>query len=118
MADASSAGSACVFTRSPTGWHQAAVLRGSGAVPGDSFGWAVAVSGGTVVVGAYEHAALGGRAYVFTKTATGWHHAAELKGNDTIPGDELGTSVAIAGATALVGSGGGDFGGHVYVFKG
>jgi hypothetical protein len=44
-----------------------------------------------------------GRAYVFSKTGAGWKQAAELKGSDTV-GDYFGLSVAISGATAVVGA--------------
>ena len=67
------------------------------------FGYSVAISGTTVVVGADDHANGAGRAYVFTKTANGWKQAAELKGSDTVAGD-FGSSVAISGTTAVVGA--------------
>ena len=56
------------------------------------------------------------RAYVFTKTATGWKQVAELKGSDTAAGDQFGGSVAISGTTAA-----GEYGyaygvGRAYVF--
>jgi len=83
----------------------------------DSFGRSVAVSGTTVVVGAYGHAQDTGRAYVFTKTAAGWRQAAELKGSDTIVRDGFGYSVAISGTTAVVAAPGHASGsGRVYVF--
>jgi len=37
---------------------------------------------------------------VFTKTPTGWKQVAELKGSDTVAGDDFGDSVAISGTTA------------------
>jgi drug/metabolite transporter superfamily protein YnfA len=48
------------------------------------------------------HANYAGRAYVFTKTATGWKQVAELKGSDTVAGDWFGYSAAISGATVIV----------------
>ena len=47
---------------------------------------------------------IAGRAYVFTKTATGWKQVAELKGSDTVASDYFGYSVAISGTTAVVGA--------------
>ena len=46
-------GSAYVFVRSGTTWSEQQKLTASDARPGDSFGWSVAVSGDTAVVGAY-----------------------------------------------------------------
>jgi hypothetical protein len=98
------AGSAYVFTKTPGGWKQAAELKGSDTAAGDYFGWSVAISGTTAVVGAYGHAQSAGRAYVFAKTPGGWKQAAELKGDDSLAGDQFGSSVAISGATVLVGA--------------
>jgi len=103
------AGRAFVFTRTASGWHQAAALRGSDTVSYDAFGGSVAISGTTAVVGASGHAnrpgsPYAGRAYVFTKTASGWHQTAELKGSDTVADDEFGSSVAISGTTVIVGA--------------
>jgi hypothetical protein len=102
--NAKGAGRAYVFTKTATGWEQVAELKGSDTVTDDNFGWSVAISGTTVVVGAYS-VKFAGRAYVFTKTATGWKQTAELKGSDTVTGDDdFGWSVAISGTTVVVGA--------------
>lgn len=78
------------------------------------FGDAVAISGGTVVVGAFVNGKvwhLDGRAYVFTKTVAGWKRAAVLKGSTW----DFGGSVAISGTTAIVG--GWEGSGRVYLFE-
>ena len=49
----SNTGAAYVFVRSGTTWPQQAELTASDAAPGDVFGWSVAVSGTTAVVGAH-----------------------------------------------------------------
>jgi hypothetical protein len=114
---ASGVGRAYVFTNSGAVWKQAAELKGSDAVAGDYFGSSVAVSGTTAIVGAYGHAKDAGRAYVFTKTATGWKQTAELKGSDTVASDYFGYSVAISGASAVVGAPyHGNDAGRTYVF--
>ena len=51
---APNAGAAYVFTRSGGTWVQQAYLKASNTEPGDYFGGAVAISGHTVVVGAYR----------------------------------------------------------------
>jgi hypothetical protein len=111
------AGRAYVFTKTGTGWKQAAELKGYDTVAGDEFGWSVAVSGAAAVVGAVYHAESAGGTYVFTKTVSGWKQAAELKGSDTVAGDKFGRSVAIAGTTAIVGADGhAKNAGRAYVF--
>jgi hypothetical protein len=77
----------------------------------------VAISGTTAIVGAHGHAKNAGRAYVFTKTPTGWKQSAELKGPDTVADDEFGASMAISGTTAVVGAPGhAKAAGRAYVF--
>jgi hypothetical protein len=110
-------GRAYVFTKTATGWDQAAELKGSDTVAQDGFGGTVAISGTTIVVGAVDNANFAGRAYVFTKTPSGWTQVAELKGSDTVADDSFGWSVAISGSTVLVGAvGHSKFAGRVYVF--
>ena len=62
------AGGAYVFTKTAAGWVQTAELVGSDTVPIDLFGYKVAISGGTIVVGAPMHASKAGRAFVFKKS--------------------------------------------------
>ena len=66
---AKNAGRVYIFTRTATGWKQAAELKGSDTVAGDYFGDSLAISGATAVVGADGHTKSAGRAYVFTSTA-------------------------------------------------
>jgi hypothetical protein len=105
-------GVACVYTKTATGWRRSAVLRGPNTT---SFGYSVAVSGSTVVVGAISAPPADpvGRTYVFTKTATGWRQSGVLNSPDAANAFSFGYSVAVSGSTALVGSGGT---GPVYVF--
>ena len=98
------AGRAYVFTRTANGWKQAAELEGSDTAAVDAFGYSVAISGSNIVVGTPGHLKDAGRAYVFTKTSTGWKQAAELRGSDTVADDFFGESVAISGASVVVGS--------------
>ncbi|MGO9149058.1 MAG: FG-GAP repeat protein [Acidimicrobiales bacterium] len=81
-----------------------AELRGSDTVAGDYFGAAVAIDGDTAVVGAFEHDNDAGRAYVFSKTSSGWKQTAELEGSDIVAGDNFGVAVGISGSTIVVGA--------------
>ena len=119
---AADSGAAYVFTRSGTVWSQQAYLKAGNAGAGDRFGWSVAVSGDTVVVGAYredssttgvnstpdEIAADSGAAYVFMRSGTVWSQQAYLKAGNTGAGDQFGYSVAISGDTVVVGANGED----------
>lgn len=108
--DAQSPGAAIVFSRTANGWSEVTGLMAWDGVIGDSFGFSVALSGSTAVVGApgvvSTPTVVGspGRAYVFTDTAKGWLQTAELKGSNTVTGDNFGYSVAISGTTVVVGS--------------
>jgi hypothetical protein len=99
-----------VFTKTGSGWQQVAELKGSDTVSGDDFGWSVAISGRTVVVGASDHGNFAGRTFLFAKLGAGWNQVAELKGFDTVgstmtnTGDDFGSSVAISGTTVVVGA--------------
>ena len=110
------AGRAYVFAKTASGWEQTAELKGSDTVGKDQFGWSVAISGTTAIVGALNHANGAGRAYVFTKTAGVWKQTAELKGSDTVAYDSFGWSVAVSGTMAVVGANTQVGGGRAYVF--
>jgi hypothetical protein len=111
------AGAAYVFAKTASSWKQVAELKGSDAVAHDSFGYSVAISGTTAVVGAWGHANGAGRAYVFMKTRSGWKQAAELKGSDTVAGDSFGISVAILDTIVVVGAfDHANYAGRAYVF--
>ena len=96
-------GSAYLFDAT-TGIQLAKLLPSDGAT-GDSFGTAVAISGTTAVVGAYQHS-FGGAAYVFD-TTTG-QQISKLSPQNGGVGDSFGDDVAIEGTTALIGSSGDD----------
>jgi hypothetical protein len=101
---ASMSGRVYVFTKTAAGWQQTAELKGSDATPTYGFGWSVALSSGTVVVGDPRHASKAGTAWVFAHNAAGWYQAAELTGSDTAANDNFGTSVDVSGRTVVVGA--------------
>ena len=55
-------------------------LAGTGGAFGDWFGRSVAISGTTIIVGAWAYASGAGRAYVFTNSTGGWGQGSILKG--------------------------------------
>jgi hypothetical protein len=97
------AGSAYVFERSGGEWSLAAKLKASDGASGDRFGNSVAISGETIVVGAYLDF-LGGSAYVFTRSDGIWSEQAKLTASDRLTGDDFGYSVSVSGDTAIIGA--------------
>ena len=103
-------GSGYVFTKPGTGWAtdtETAKLTASDSAATDKFGYAVALDGDTVVVGAYGNDSSRGSAYVFTKPASGWDdgtEAAQLTASDRAANDRFGSSVALDGGTVVVGA--------------
>ena len=124
------AGAAYVFQRDQGGadnWGEVTKLLASNAQAGDLFGWSVAISGDTAVVGAFGEDAGGsdaGAAYVFGRDQGGadnWGEAKKLLASDAEASDQFGVSVAVSGGTAVVGAWlentGGSKAGAAYVFQ-
>jgi hypothetical protein len=102
----SGTGAAYVFKRSGTKWTQQAKLTASDAAKHDNFGYSVAISGTTAVIGADARNSGTGAAYVFKRSGTKWTQQAELTASNGAAGDSFGVSVAITAATstAVVGA--------------
>ena len=106
-------------------WPEVAKFAPSDGMSGDKFGSSVAVHGDTIVVGAPGNDRDGqdaGAAYVFTKPADGWQStstaAIRLPAPAGESGDLVGTSVAVASSTIVVGAPGATAdAGAVYVFE-
>ncbi len=99
---------------------ESAILRASDAQANDGFGFSVAVSGDTAIVGAWrEDGGAGdpisdaGAAYIFDRNQGGtdnWGEAKKLTASDAQTDDFFGKVVAISGDTALVTADGEDGG--------
>jgi len=116
-------GSAYVFTRSGTSWSEQAKLSAADGAAGDEFGYSVALSGDTAVIGAARDDDKGndsGSAYVFTRSGTSWSQQTKLTAADGVAGDVFSISVALSGDTAVIGADlddeKGDNSGAAYVF--
>jgi hypothetical protein len=108
-----------VLERSAT-WSHDERLEGSDAVSLDLFGSALAVAGADALVGAPAHQGTGA-VYAFSEVAASWSEIDKLVAFDAESGADFGRSVALDGATALVGAplhdeGGEVDAGAVYVF--
>ncbi|MFN7783360.1 MAG: FG-GAP repeat protein [Lysobacterales bacterium] len=108
VGSAAEQGSTYVFTRNGSTWTQQAKLVPNDGRVFDWFGYAVAVSGDTALVGA-RFGDVGasfnqGSAYVFTRNGGIWTQQAKLVAADGAEQDWFGSSVALFGNTALVGA--------------
>jgi uncharacterized repeat protein (TIGR01451 family) len=117
-------GAAYVFTKPGLAWEnmtETAKLTASDAQAGDYFGFSVAISGDTVVVGAEGVNGYQGAAYVFTKPSSAWENmteTAKLTASDAQAGDNFGSSAAISNETVVVGAPGVNTSqGAAYVFS-
>ncbi len=97
-------GAAYVYTQSGSTWSQQAELTSSDGAPDDFFGWSVAVSGSTAMVGALYHNSNQGAVYVFVQSGSTWSQQQELTCSDPTGGDTFGVSVAMNSSTALIGA--------------
>ncbi|MBK7704793.1 MAG: VCBS repeat-containing protein [Acidobacteria bacterium] len=104
---ASQAGAAYVFVLSGGTWTQQAVLLANDGATSDKFGYSVAISEDTIVVGAYNDDSPfsnAGSAYVFVRSGTSWSFQQKLTASDAAADDQFGVSVAIGGPTIFVGA--------------
>ncbi|MBL8692561.1 MAG: FG-GAP repeat protein [Planctomycetes bacterium] len=118
-----SSGAAYVFVRSGSSWTQQAYLKASNSGANDQFGWAVAISGDSIVVGAQSEdsnatgvngngadnsAFDSGATYVFVRSGSTWTQQAYLKASNTNASDQFGFFVSISGDSVVVGAPGED----------
>jgi hypothetical protein len=90
-----------------TAWIEQKVTASDG-VSGDQLGWSVAMDGDWALLGAFQTAIEGdfarGAVYVFKRTDGVWTETQKLVASDGTTGTVFGTSVAIDGSTAVIGS--------------
>jgi hypothetical protein len=116
---ATNSGAAYVFVRSGTVWTQQAYLKALNTAASDFFGYSIAVSADTVVVGATmeDSSATGvngnpfdnsvpdsGAAYVFVRSGGAWTQQAYLKASSPGIIVYFGWSVAVSSGTVVVGA--------------
>ncbi len=104
---------------------QSAELTASDGAANDQFGYSVATSGNTAIVGAVADtvgAIFGqGSAYIFRVLVSNWTQEAQKVASDGASSDQFGSTVAISGDTAIVGVRSDDIGantnqGSAYIF--
>jgi hypothetical protein len=116
---ASLAGAAYVFWRTGETWTQQAYVKASNTFQGQQFGYSVAVSRDTLVVGSRLETSLGtgvngdqttnrasavGAAYVFERNSGTWSQHAYLKASNAGQFDQFGYAVAISRNVIVVGA--------------
>ncbi|MEX0965746.1 MAG: T9SS type A sorting domain-containing protein [Bacteroidia bacterium] len=114
--DGLNSGSAYVYHLMSGSFTQQAELTASDAMPLDSFGYQVAISGERVIVGAPgvdDVASNAGAAYVFHRSGSSWGEEDKLTASDGEADDYFGWSVAISGPSAMIGAWGDDDAGHL-----
>ena len=103
-------GSAYVFVRADGDWTRTNKLTAaSDAGAGDMFGYSVAISGDTIVIGSHRdddnNQVDSGSAYVFVRAYGDWTQQAKLTAaSDAGSSDYFGYSVAVSGDTIVIGS--------------
>jgi hypothetical protein len=104
---ASQAGAAFVYVLNGATWTQQAVLLANDGAVADKFGYSVAISENTIVVGAYNDdspLSNAGSAYVFVRSGVTWSFQQKLTASDAAADDQFGVAVAIGGPTIFVGA--------------
>ena len=116
---ADSSGAVYVFERTGDSWAQQAYIKASNPGFDDGFGFAVALSGETLAVGAFGEDSnstgvdadqtdnsfqFAGAVYVFQRTDDSWAQQAYLKASTTGYSDHFGVSLTIYGDTLAVGA--------------
>ncbi|MCC6216133.1 MAG: hypothetical protein IT376_14815 [Polyangiaceae bacterium] len=119
---AADSGAVYVFRRTGTTWAQEAYVKASNAGAGDYFGFALAIRGDLLAVGAYgegsnqatitqgptsstdDSAAFAGAVYLYRRTGTTWVQKAYVKPPNLDGGDDFGVSCALTPTTLVVGA--------------
>ena len=102
-----SQGAAWVYTRASGGWGTGDRLTAPDLASADQFGSSCAIDGDRLAVGAIgvdETLTDQGAAYTFTRSAGVWTFEAQVFASPPVPGEGLGSAVALRGATLVVAS--------------
>ena len=105
-----------IYERIGGSWIRTERLQGTASTVPHAFGWAVALQGDTLVVGAARHGSLTNYVRVYRRGSNGWELAQHIPPPEAIPYGRFGRSVALSGTTLLVGAPG-MFPGRVYRYE-
>lgn len=116
-------GAAYVYVRTGSAWTLQQRLSRSHSQRDDLFGYAVAISGNTIAIGAPGENSVRGAIYTYVRTGTVWAIQQRLVATDGASGDWFGRSLALSGNTVIAGAMRGDLDpdhvdqGAAYVFN-
>jgi hypothetical protein len=99
-------GATYVFDGAAGDWSQLQELVANDGTSGDDFGWSVAISGSTALIGAWQGDNAIGAAYVFGESNGTWVRKQKLSEPNGVAYDAFGESVALDGMTGLIGADG------------
>ncbi|MCW5777676.1 MAG: hypothetical protein KIS87_14665 [Phycisphaeraceae bacterium] len=100
-------GAVHVYERSGESWTHDAKLNAPQPKADDQFGFAVALEGDILLIGAPNDdaiAPLAGAAHVYSREPTGWIVAQTLRASDGAQADLFGRAAALAGGVAFIGA--------------
>jgi len=99
-----------LFGRSGSIWSEQSTIQPADATANDAFGFTLAKSGDTLLVGApaadVDINTNAGAVYAYVRSGTDWNLQAKIVAPIPAKGTAFGLSVAVAGDIALIGSGG------------
>lgn len=98
-----------VFARANGTWSEVARLASHEEPSTDRYGSAIAISGDTIVVGAYkatldQYKPMQGAAYLYRRVDGAWTQTQVLTASDGRAGEHFGMAVALSDSTALIGA--------------
>jgi hypothetical protein len=112
-----SAGAVYIFERSGSVWTQKTKLVASDAGDNARFGASLAIEGNTLLVGSPSATVSGltyvGTGYLFARSSGVWSETAKLNATAARQYDQVGSSVALSGNTAVLGAPGVNIGGYL-----
>jgi hypothetical protein len=114
-----SAGAAYIFEQTPSGWIEKHKFLPNHTNYHD-FGWSVAISGHTAIVGAKRDHAQGsntGAAYIYQYNGSEWSFKQKIYAKEPAGGAYFGCSVSICGNTAIIGSYNDNSKGAAFIFE-
>ena len=100
-------GTATVFQRGGSSWSQTQILAPTDGATSDWFGRSVSIQGNTIAIGAPQDDDFGaecGSVYIYTFNGTSWIQQSKLTAADANAGDNFGQSVALSGASIVIGA--------------
>jgi hypothetical protein len=101
--DGSLASVVYTYVQTTAGWLPNSELN-DGWMQSDGFGAALALSGNTLLVGAYDGNALTGAAYLFSLKSGAWSLTYVYTALDGQQGDDFGVAVSLSGTSVLIGA--------------